>query len=70
MTVIDKVQAYQVEDGDTIRYTYKNHKYILDVKGEPVDTGDRIKIYGYSHETGDNITVKFRPDQTVDIMGS
>lgn len=71
MTVIDVVTADTVEDGDTIRYvTGKGQTFTLDVKGEPVDTGSKIHIRGYSHELGENITVKFGPSQRVDILGS
>jgi hypothetical protein len=71
MTVIDIVTADTVEDGDTIRYvTPKGQTFTLDVKGTPVDTGTKIHIHGYSHEFGENITVKFSPSQRVDILGS
>lgn len=74
MTVIDIVDASTVEDGDTIRYTHKRdgktQTFTLDVTGEPDDTGSHIAVKGYSHETGDNITVRFRPDQRVEILGS
>lgn len=71
MTVIDIVTADTVQDGDTIRYvTRKGVTFTLDVKGEPTDTGEKIKVRGYSHESGENITVTFQPDQRVDILGS
>lgn len=71
MTVIDTVEACTVEDGDTIRYVTRKHDtFTLDVKGEPLDTGDTIRVRGYSHESGDNVTVVFRPDQRVEIIGS
>lgn len=70
MTVIDIVTADTVEDGDTIRYGYKGKVFTVDVKGTPEDTGSRIVVKGYSHELGENITVKFQPEQRVDILGS
>lgn len=71
MTVIDTVTADAVQDKDTIRYvTPKGRTFTLDVKGEPEDRGDKIAVRGYSHELGENITVKFSPFQRVDILGS
>jgi hypothetical protein len=74
MTVIDIVDADTVEDGDTIRYRGKRDgkafEFTLTVKGEPNDTGNLIEVYGYSHDTGDNVTAKFRPDQRVELLGS
>lgn len=71
--VIDTVAVDTVEEGDTIRYDHKGTTLTLDVK----TTDDKLKngkwvvaIRGYSHETGDNVTVTFRPDQRVDILGS
>jgi len=70
MTVIDIVSADTVEENDTIRYTGRRGTITLDVKFPPEDAGDKIRIRGYSHETGENVTVTFRPDQMVDILGS
>lgn len=69
-SVIDTVDASTVEDTDTIRYTHPKHGEItLDVKSVD-DRGNSVFIRGYSHELGENITVRFRPDQRVDILGS
>ena len=73
-SVIDIVDASQVEDGDTIRYRGKRDgkvfEFTLTVSGEPVDEGTKIVVKGNSHDTGDKVTVRFRPDQRVDILGS
>lgn len=70
-SVIDTVTVDTVEDRDTIQYTTpKGQTFTLDVKGDPEDRGDKIAVYGYSHEFGENITVKFSPSQRVDILGS
>jgi hypothetical protein len=69
-SVIDTVEASTVEDTDTIRYSHPKHGVItLDVKSVD-DTGKAVFIRGYSHELGENITVKFGPLQRVDILGS
>jgi hypothetical protein len=69
-SVIDTVESATVEDTDTIRYVHPKHGVItLDVKTVD-DRGNTVHIRGYSHELGENITVKFRPDQRVDILGS
>lgn len=69
MTVIDTVSADTVEATDTIQYVHKGRTFTVDVKTVD-DIGAHVKIRGYSHETGDNVTIKFRPDQRVDILGS
>jgi len=71
MTVMDTVTADTIQDGDTIQYvTGRGDTFTLDVKGEPDDRGNKIAVRGYSHELGENITVKFSPFQRVDILGS
>lgn len=69
MTVIDVVTADSIESGDTIHFAYKGTELTVDVKTFD-DTGTKIVIRGYSHETGDNVTIKLHPNQRVDILGS
>lgn len=71
--VIDTISADSVEVSDLIQYVHKGQALTLEVKSVEEIKGEhgwRVHVRGYSHESGDNVTIKFRPDQRVDLLGA
>lgn len=70
--VIDTVTADTVEQGDVIEYVGKRgQSHTLGVDSVE-DTGGDILITGWPDDLpgGEKVTVRFQPDDYVDIIGS
>jgi hypothetical protein len=67
--ILDTVEAHQLEPDDVVIYVTRKGEHLITVKSVN-DLGTTVEITGYSHETGDNITKTFEPDDLFDIMGA
>jgi hypothetical protein len=73
MVVIDTITADTVQNGDVIEYvTPKGKTRTLAVTGEPEDNGTHILVTGIPEDIAGNekVTVRFEPDDYVDLLGA